>query len=167
MRSELCIKYIIRGTIMKIKVLIMSSIIFLFNGCTHNPLPGSNKVLELPNYSAAEGCKFIKKSGVLNMLGFGHDMHVENAKILMINDVIKNHGNAYIQHYLSAGFGEAGNARYSIYKCPEDYNINSSKKVKSNKYYSNKLKELKEMYIKELITKDEYDKKREELISNY
>ena len=157
---------------MKIISAFLSMGILVLSGCAHKALPSSNKVLELPNDSAAEGCEFIKKSRVLNLLGFGHDMHVDNAKILMINDVINNNGNAYVQHYLSAGFGEAGNARYSIYKCPEGYNnknptSNLLKNSNQNNNYPYKLKELKDMYNNELITKDEYDKKRKELLDSF
>ncbi len=145
-------------------------IVFL-TGCAHKPHPNSDKILELPNESASEGCKFIKKSNVLNMYGFGHDMHVENAKILMINDVIANGGNAYVQHYLSANFGEAGNAKFSIYNCPDGYNSSSKKAILENhdlkNNYSDKLKELKNMFEQGLITKDEYDKKRKEIVNSF
>ncbi|KAB7881185.1 SHOCT domain-containing protein [Poseidonibacter ostreae] len=154
---------------MKITSIILSIGIFLFSGCAHKPIPGSNNILELPNDSATMGCEFIKKSRVLNLIGLGHDMHVENAKILMINDVIINNGNAYLQHYLSAGFGEAGNASFSIYRCPKGYNYRNTKILKnSNSNDSmNKLEKIKDMYEHKLITKDEYDKKRKELLDNF
>jgi hypothetical protein len=151
------------------KLSVSMFVILLFGGCTHKQLPGSNNILEIPNDSSALGCKFIKKSRVLNLLGFGHDMHVENTKILMINDIIKNDGNAYIQHYLSAGFGEAGNASYSIYRCPEGYDYSDTKILKnsSSNDYVDKLEKLKNMYENKLITKEEYDKKRKELLNSF
>jgi len=154
---------------MKVTSIVFTIGIFLFSGCAHKPIPGSNNILEIPNDSAAMSCEFIKKSRVLNLLGLGHDMHVENAKILMINDVIKNNGNAYVQHYLSAGFGEAGNASFSIYKCPEGYNYKNTKILKniSSNNLMNKLENIKDMYEQKLITKAEYDKKRKELLDSF
>ena len=49
---------------MKITSIVLSIGIFLFSGCAHKPIPGSNNILELPNESATMGCEFIKKSRV-------------------------------------------------------------------------------------------------------
>lgn len=144
---------------MKLKLFTGISILsILLTACATKASIEGSKTKQI-NEELKNNCIFIESNQVSSSVKFGPMANKETVENEIKNQTALNGGNAYyINSFIETSFGHYSSS-FEVYKCPE------TKYTMSKQYHA--LKELKRLFEEGILSKDEYDKEKFNIINSY